>query len=169
MQLVEADLLDEAAGILEICFALPREADDDIRRDRHLRPGCTKKRDRVTEGHGVIVPVHGTQDAVRTALEREVKMRTQLRDRAKRLDERPRDDARLEAAETYPRDARHRRHRTDQCEEMRRWNFMIHRIFIVCTIEIKAVGGEVDPGQHDLVIATTSEIHDLLHRVLDGT
>ena len=46
---------------------------------------------------------------------------------------------------------------------------MIHRIFIVRLIEIEAVGGEVDAGQHDLVIAATGEIRDLLHRVLDGT
>ena len=46
---------------------------------------------------------------------------------------------------------------------------MIHRIFIVRLIEIEAVGREVDAGQHDLVIAATGEIRDLLHRVLDGT
>ena len=96
-------------------------------------------------------------------------MRTQLRDRAKRLNERFRDDARLEAAETNPCDARHRRHRTDQREEMRRRNLMVHRIFIVCVIEIEAVGGEVDTGQHDLVITAAGEIRDLLYRVLDGT
>ena len=46
---------------------------------------------------------------------------------------------------------------------------MIHRIFIVCVIEIEAVGGEVDTGQHDFVIAAAGEIRDLLHRVLDGS
>ena len=46
---------------------------------------------------------------------------------------------------------------------------MVHRIFIVCVIEIEAVGGEVDTGQHDLVITAAGEIRDLLYRVLDGT
>ena len=74
----EADRADDGKGRAELLLRLPREADDDVRRQRDVGSGAANALDQLEILRARVLAVHGRENAIRAGLERQVQVRHQL-------------------------------------------------------------------------------------------
>src|SRR4051812_25415174 len=83
---VEADLLGDLERLCEVRLGLPREADDDVGRDRAVRNVLADQRDAVHEALAPVGPAHALEDLRAAGLQREVDVLRDVRELGMRAD-----------------------------------------------------------------------------------
>ena len=165
MDLVEADPLQEGAGLLEFLLRLAGEAHDHIGRDGRPVIVAAQKVNAPGVLHRRVVAVHAAQGRVASALQGEMEVGADLVQGGELPDEALRHDPGLQRAHADPLQPPDG---TEPAQERQEGFARPERVKPDRAVrtEIEAVGAHMDPGQHDLPDAACDQVSHLLQDIL---
>ena len=151
---VVADLLGHLERLAEVGLRLAREADDDVRGERHVRDVLADQRDAVEVALARVGAPHGLEDAARAGLQRQVDVLADRRELGVGADHVLAHVLRVRAGVADARDAVDRVDRGEQVGERR-----------PLRAQVAPVGVHVLAQQRDLAHAVGGEALGLAHEL----
>ena len=155
--LVEADILDQFHGLLEVGVGLAGEADDEIRADRDVRTHRAQLADLLLELERGVAALHRREDAVAARLHRQVQEVGQLRHVAVGVHQRVAELQRVRGGEADAADAVDLGYGADQQAQVRDFAVAVG----------PAIGVDVLAQQVDLAHALGGELRHFHQHVLE--
>ena len=160
MHLVEVHLFEELHRLLKLRVGLARKAHDHIGRDGRLVVVPAKEPHALHEFLRRVVAVHAPERGIAAALQGQVKVRADLRHGRDPPDKRFRHDARLQGTEADPLDSGDFPDPVHEIQKKASGFDGVEPDRVRLRVPLKAVGADMDPGEHDLPDAL---LCDLLH------
>ncbi|MCW0417490.1 hypothetical protein NB689_003244 [Xanthomonas sacchari] len=161
--LVEAHVLDQLHGLVEVGVALAGEANDEVRADRDVRTHRAQLADLLLELQCGVAALHRAEDAVAAGLHRQVQIVGQLRHVAVGLHQRVAEFQRMRGGEADAADALDLRDAADQQAQVG-----VLRLLAGLGVGVgAAVGVDVLAEQVDLAHALRGELCHFHQHVLE--